>query len=538
MTLCSLGKLCFTHIVTTLDEYTNEELTLLPKHFREQLLYSIPVADVCRLEGTQFALGIDMSSLWEHLYKRHISVDDDVVSCWKDNFFASLTQAIFVDRGYLETNTRNKLNSLVAVQCDVDKPVQGVRTIPELVQQPQQELVIPARYEKFCSQRHQYQLPDPTALELISGKCHYRPKQFNVSVESFALFLQKAKQERTSVNFLIEFFERVEELTIRHQQWQASRSTSDSNESYKDVPSEVLRLVLHSNTRTLSSLTIDTSRMFAHHWFKPHNITCSSEQNNILVDTIAPILSSSYSELKNFNFYAAGIVSPDLQQLTSATENQSQLQTISIVLKELGERIGCSRGPIIWHSPQVSMVDLKNWLQVCLKKPSLCHLKCCVTSISTDFFNEILAAFLSAPCSHEQTLHLDCEVCGPYSGTHAGNDTSDCKKKKASIPHHFEGSSTRLKSLVFDKCNHKVLARYLLLLENVQLKKLAIHRVSNSRNAIYPSFFSQLAQPNFNVEILEIAEVGMRKITFSDFHSLLEKRSLHTVKLIDCHYWN
>ena len=97
-TVRSLQELCFTHIVMTLEEYTDEELALLPKRFREQLLHSIPVVDVCRLEKTRFTSGIDMNSVWEyffHLIPRERSWHHSKGALgWRNKFFQSIISTI------------------------------------------------------------------------------------------------------------------------------------------------------------------------------------------------------------------------------------------------------------------------------------------------------------------------------------------------------------------------------------------------------------------------------------------------------------
>ena len=71
----SLQEICLTHILWTLKEYPVDVLALLPKAIREEILYNLPIVDICRLEDTQFTSGIDMDSIWKELYKRHIDAE-------------------------------------------------------------------------------------------------------------------------------------------------------------------------------------------------------------------------------------------------------------------------------------------------------------------------------------------------------------------------------------------------------------------------------------------------------------------------------
>ena len=68
----SLEELCFTHVVMTLEQYSTDSLSLLPKGFRLQLLHMIPIIDVCRLEDTACTSGIDIKSVWTALDNEYI----------------------------------------------------------------------------------------------------------------------------------------------------------------------------------------------------------------------------------------------------------------------------------------------------------------------------------------------------------------------------------------------------------------------------------------------------------------------------------
>ena len=66
--MLSLEETCFFYIMKTLEQYSIEELSLLPVKFREQLLLSLPLLDICQLEETQFTAGLDMEAIWEQLH--------------------------------------------------------------------------------------------------------------------------------------------------------------------------------------------------------------------------------------------------------------------------------------------------------------------------------------------------------------------------------------------------------------------------------------------------------------------------------------
>ena len=66
----SLAQQCHTYIMMHLEEFpVRDHLSLLPLSTRKELLYHLPIADVClRLENTAFTAGIDMAAFWNSIY--------------------------------------------------------------------------------------------------------------------------------------------------------------------------------------------------------------------------------------------------------------------------------------------------------------------------------------------------------------------------------------------------------------------------------------------------------------------------------------
>ena len=61
-----LAALCKNYIVEHLEEFPISHLSLLPLSIRRDLLWRLPIADVClRLEGTDFIKGLDMAAYWK-----------------------------------------------------------------------------------------------------------------------------------------------------------------------------------------------------------------------------------------------------------------------------------------------------------------------------------------------------------------------------------------------------------------------------------------------------------------------------------------
>ena len=98
----SLVQLCQNYVLMHLEEFpVNNYLSLLPLSTRRDLLWQLPVADIClRLEDTDFTIGLDMAAFWtstwedEHVGVAGSSHDSDVkgyVQEWNSTKYARET---------------------------------------------------------------------------------------------------------------------------------------------------------------------------------------------------------------------------------------------------------------------------------------------------------------------------------------------------------------------------------------------------------------------------------------------------------------
>lgn len=66
----SLVQQCYHYIAMHLEEFPINHLSLLPLSKRRDLLWRLPVADVClRLENTAFTEGLDMEAFWKYSWR-------------------------------------------------------------------------------------------------------------------------------------------------------------------------------------------------------------------------------------------------------------------------------------------------------------------------------------------------------------------------------------------------------------------------------------------------------------------------------------
>ena len=67
----SLQKQCMVYIVCHLEHFPPESLALLPSPMQTQVVRSLPVADVCTLEGTVLAQTVDFDTIWKKICMHH-----------------------------------------------------------------------------------------------------------------------------------------------------------------------------------------------------------------------------------------------------------------------------------------------------------------------------------------------------------------------------------------------------------------------------------------------------------------------------------
>ena len=60
----SLTDHCLVEIVLHLEDYSIEELSVLPRSLRQDLLTRLPIPDLCKFEGTSVTDGVDMEEVW------------------------------------------------------------------------------------------------------------------------------------------------------------------------------------------------------------------------------------------------------------------------------------------------------------------------------------------------------------------------------------------------------------------------------------------------------------------------------------------
>ena len=338
------------------------------------------------------------------------------------------------------------------------------------------------------------------------------------------------------VNCLRNCFKKVESLTIQGYIEQSQRPTAIIHGARYGECKDVARCTLH---------------LIPNPKFTSLTIGLSPTEN--VIDTITPPL-TAYGGLTELTLQAYGNVSPDFQKLSSITEHQPSLHTVSILVG-----IGMVRRPqsnIVSCAPTLSEKHFISWLQTCFKKPLLQDLKLSLEPAYLKFLIRVLTDFLSTPCSHEQTLTIRCDLeelppilpprppCVFKSGpplppNHPTLRTPPLSPKpihsseSSDVPttpiHQFDDACTmKYKCLTFDYCRiGHLFAKAFMELAPLKLKNNMSILKGSLKNQYSSEFLSQLAQhPLIEMESLELE---LDKNELSTFDSILQKKSLKFV---------
>ncbi len=554
-TVKSLQELCFTHITMTLEQFSTDVLCLLPKKFREQLLHNIPVLDVCRLEeDSLFTAGIDMESFWKELCgKLFLSCDESSVPIltWRELFFSQFFDTIIRgDRpyGYFHISSQGGhriikdqpvnehdidfVNFLVAIPLEplsvtaedterkkinffgsqyhpvhamnrhevtlVKGPIPPGRTYHESCRTNQ---LVPPRYAKLFPEDSCY-LPDSTALQLITEKCRFKPKDVLINEATFATFLLNIEKECGNIDCLSGCFGGIESLFFQGSQQRMISSEAQCGEC-KSVADQALELILQSSNPVLTDLTV-----------------ISSIKDNIL-ESIEPVL-ALYGGLKTFTVISFGIASLNFSALTSITKHQQLLRSLSISLNEVTD---------IFGHYEIHFLSL---IQTCFKNPSLQELKLHISPATTQLVLQIIRVFLSTPCSQEQTLTfqgppksypsrpcLNYCIAVPLKISMSQSQLSTSlpstkyvsmspppppgpvKSSDLPLTYQFDDAITlKYKCLFFDSCTiYDSFVDAFLKLPPLKLKRMSFQKISSFNG---PKLFFQLTKdPLFEIESLE-----------------------------------
>lgn len=212
-------------LAAKLDSYSTDYLWLLPPRLREELLCNLPVADICSLEQTRVADGLDMDRVWVRITQERVPSDllqfrtspvARRVASFKE-FYMEVIALVILNR-ISTSSLGHRSHYLLAL--DLMFSVKGCLGINNWrafltanqywsrffrlgLHTDQDNVVIPAnRYTVYCTQG----VNDLYLIHLLIDRCHYQPLQVNVLVTDF---ISSVIQQERSFPVILEWYRKL-----------------------------------------------------------------------------------------------------------------------------------------------------------------------------------------------------------------------------------------------------------------------------------------------------------------------------------------
>lgn len=321
----SLQKQCMVYVACHLEYFSPDTLTLLPTTVQTQLVHSLPVADVCALEGTALAQNIDFDSIWKKICMHHPMPPTfpdmhfkEVYSyeSMKDYFFTLIwhlalseqapvihrirtrthlimnwtsahTRGMVLDSGASDEGYRSFCYLLVSMQsaADIDRhdsTYQCLLQLPQVLRAP----YVPRRYIQFSDTQTQWRRSTMTHMtrsgaffhssfnmaRLVLKTCKYRPRALQLRTYDF---LRTQLWNGSEIEEVASIFKEIRYLRLIVQE--------EFNQDQVRACSNFLMGVMPTALRTLQQLRIRFENSTALNLFLPmiHSVIANSVYNEI-----------------------------------------------------------------------------------------------------------------------------------------------------------------------------------------------------------------------------------------------------------------
>ena len=80
----TLAQQCLWYVVMHFEKFPISHLSLLPLSMRRDMLWALPIADVCQLEETSFVQGLDMFEYWCNTHHYGSDTGDPAIEAYLD----------------------------------------------------------------------------------------------------------------------------------------------------------------------------------------------------------------------------------------------------------------------------------------------------------------------------------------------------------------------------------------------------------------------------------------------------------------------
>ena len=549
--LCYAGLLkhqTFLYIIGHLEDFSPKSLALLPVSARKDILSSIPVVDVQRLESTEFMKDINIEETWKNLYETRIpknmqtALSDlfknrpelDRVGLdlsWKDKFllcgFDAATSSKFYRQGTLVVYLYKLLMFCVSktnAPCFSCLPntvencfgLEGfvvLSALPSISRKAHDDL-----YSSLLSP-----MPRPTTQPTQqSAPLHNTIKDFPNVLEVMKFFIQyfsfrprilllqnvtildvnqtalwptiqlTGLTTPNTVGMLADFLKDVQVVCLRSRGWNAAKNLP--------VLRAIFQMLVTNRQRMLTAIVLDL-------------LNIGTPSQNQLLGAIANTLTGLvfipfhghaqqrrgvYDTLTIFSIYLSLEAPEEMKHIDTIIRSQPQLEVL---------KVNCNHKSYVWN-PRPFAVTVYNGLceTVTLSvfaNPYLKHLELHQMVLSNSTLQNLLYHFLTSTSNCEQELTLSClgildspcksgaPICKPESGSDAGKHGS---------------RSLKLRLCLFNREMSEWLAKF----PKIRLQMLEINAANAADNLSAMITLSQL--PCLEVEHVKISVISGQDI--------------------------
>ena len=356
----TLQKQCMLYVACHLEHFPPESLSLLPPPMQTHIVRSLPVADVCRLEGTLLAQTVDFDSIWQKICMHHPmphSFPDDHFrsmigyESMKDYFFTFVwhlamieqvpvvhrirtrtqvlhnwqnaqTRGMVLDSGASMEGFQNFCSVLISLRGaadidDYDSIFQSLLKLPSVLKEP----YIPPRFKKYPRQLVSRQIRGNSgqwhrATMTLTGRapfsplfhsmatvllktCDYRPRALQLKTRDF---LRTKLWRDCKIEEVASIFRNVRYLLLIVQ--------TEFNQDQVGECNDLIKGIFPTALRTLEKLRIKFENATALNLFLPR--------------IFSVLMNSSYNEITNLHSLALSIDRLTEQEIMS-TRSESIL---------------------------------------------------------------------------------------------------------------------------------------------------------------------------------------------------------------------
>lgn len=199
----TLQELCLLHLVSNLEQFPVELLAQLSSRVRQWLMVNLPAVDICRLEGTLFAEGIEVDNVWKEVFAvRMLNIDlydppeglltlskiCSVVSTrfgWKEAYFTVLLFYLLNDASHSFAYLRWYRFSTLLFGVEHMLGIQDWTNFESILKWEIAIPPVPQRYLHFYYSAQSEACIGPDITYYLVSMCNYHPQVAFILLHSF-----------------------------------------------------------------------------------------------------------------------------------------------------------------------------------------------------------------------------------------------------------------------------------------------------------------------------------------------------------------